>query len=159
MGRDPQPRGGGGVKSVAPKTWRLPDSPTPPFNGEPRAKNLLPRPNSIEPLNSRPMGMPRHVREQMECEARFQLLPLIAVEPFPEGEMEWDRDGTTPSPLRPLESWPRLRGRRQHKYPEPLTEVKTRILKICWRSILRVFNTQLKFSIFFFYLEDDIQWV
>ena len=31
--------------------------------------------------------------------------------------MEWDNDGTTPSPLRPLESWPHLRGRRQRFNP------------------------------------------
>ena len=31
--------------------------------------------------------------------------------------MEWDNDGTTPSPLCPLESWPHLRGRRQRFNP------------------------------------------
>ena len=91
--------------------------PPPLFNGEPRTKKLLPRPNSIGPPNSRPMGMPRHIREQIECEERFQFLTLIAVEPFPEGEMEWDKDETTPSPLRPLESWPSLRGRKQRFNP------------------------------------------
>ena len=72
----------------------------------------------VEPLlGSRPRGIPRHIQDQKESEARFHLLPIVAIERFPEGEMEWDNDGATPSPLKPVECWPRLRGRRHRFNP------------------------------------------
>ena len=93
-------------------------SPPPPTGREPGNRNLPSLAPKVEPpLGSSPRGTPQHIRAQKESEARFQLLPIIAIEPFPEGDMEWDDDGATPSPLRPVESWPRLRGRRQKFNP------------------------------------------
>ena len=118
MGRDTQPSGGGRVDSVAPEkrrplgvtttaVWWRAQEPEPP----PQAMKFEP------PLGSRPPGIPRHIRDQEESKVRFHLLPIVAIEPYPEGEMEWDNDGATPSPLRPVESWPRLRGRRHRFNP------------------------------------------
>ena len=94
------------------------DSPPPPYDGESRSQNLSSQAMRVEPFSvSRPRGIPRHIRDQKESEEKFYLLPIVAIEPFPEGEMEWDNDGASSSSLQPVECWPRLRGRRHRFNP------------------------------------------
>ena len=89
VGRNAQPPGGGRTKSVVTKKWRPPTSPPPPYDGEPRTQTLPSGLKGVEPPVSRPREVPRHIREQLE----------------------------SVNPLRPVESWPRFRGRRQRFNP------------------------------------------
>ena len=49
--------------------------------------------------------------------AQFNDLPFLAVESFPEGQVEWDGDEPSQSPLRPKTLWPRGREPRTRFYP------------------------------------------
>ena len=65
------------------------DSPPPPYDGEARNQNLSSQATKVESFpGSRPRGIPRRIRDQKESEERFHLLPIVAIEPFPEWEME-----------------------------------------------------------------------
>ena len=63
---------------------------------------------SVVAVGSRGRGyrVPAHIREAERCEAEFKDLPFLAVEPFPVGQMKWDGDEPSPSPLRPIRRTP-----------------------------------------------------
>ena len=77
-----------------------PAKPPPPYDGKSRTQNLTLEPRGVESTpKSRPKGVetnqgsshrgvPQHVRDQRESEEKFKLLPIVAVEPSQERDME-----------------------------------------------------------------------
>ena len=70
-------------------------------------------PAGVATVSGSSRGVPRHVQQKIECEQKFTRITFAAIEPFPEGERDWDALEPAPHPLQNMDQWPRGRGRRE----------------------------------------------
>ena len=105
-----------------------PANPPPPYNRE-NGRQSFPSsaPSGVEAILGSSRGIPRHIRENIECEQNFERLPFAAIEPFPAEEQEWDADEPDPRPLQNGLEWPRGRGRRTRFNPRSVEQERHRL--------------------------------